>query len=39
MAVQGDLGLRKLEERKEETKVMFSKRLEVLKEGKLGKKW
>ena len=39
MAVQGDLGLRKLEERREEMKVMFSKRLEVLEEGKLGKKW
>ena len=39
MAVQGDLGWKKLEERREEMKVMFGKRLEVLEEGKLVKKW
>ena len=35
--MQGDLGLRKLEERREEWKVMFSKRLEVLDDCRLVK--
>ena len=39
VAVQGDLGWRKLEERREEMKVMFGKRLEVLEEGRLVNKW
>ena len=37
VAVQGDLGWRKLEERREEMKVMLGKRLEVLEEEKLVK--
>ena len=32
MAVQGDLGWKKLEERREEMKVVFGKRLERMKE-------
>ena len=39
VAVQGDLRLRKLEERREEIKVMFGKGLEVLEKGRLVKKW
>ena len=39
VTVQGDLGWRKLEERREEMKVMFGKRLVVLEEGRLVKKW
>ena len=35
MAVQRDLGWIKLEERKEEMKVMFDKRLAVLEDGRL----
>ena len=35
VAVQGDLGWRKLEQRREEMKVMFGKRLEVLEEARL----
>ena len=39
VAVQGDLGWRKLEERREEMKVMFGKRLELLEEGRWLEKW
>ena len=39
VAVQGDLERRKLEERREEMKVMFRKRLEVLEEADWLKKW
>ena len=39
VAVQGDLRWRKLEEWREEMKVMFGKRLEVLEEGRLVKMW
>ena len=35
VAVQGDLGWRNLEERREEMKVVFGKRLEVLAWGRL----
>ena len=34
VAVQGDLGWRKLEESREKMKVMFGKRLEVLEKGR-----
>ena len=37
VAVQGDLGWRKLEERREEMKVLFGKRLEVMEESRLVK--
>ena len=37
--MQGDLGWRKLEERKKEMTVVFGKRLEVLEEGRLFNKW
>ena len=37
--MQGDLGWKKLEEWREEMKVMFGKRLKVLEEGILVKKW
>ena len=37
VAVQGDLGWTKQEERREEMKVMFGKRLEVLEEARLVK--
>ena len=39
VVVQGDLGWRKLEEKSEEIMVMIGKRLEVLEEGRLVKKW
>ena len=35
--MQGDLGWSKLEKRREEMKMMFSKSLEVLEEGRLVK--
>ena len=35
VAVRGDLGWRKFEERREEMKVMFGKMLEVLEDGRL----
>ena len=38
VTVQGDLGWRKLEERREEMKVMLGEKLEVLEEGRLVKK-
>ena len=37
VAVQGDLGWRKLEERREEMKVLFSKRLKGMEESRLVK--
>ena len=37
VAVQGDLGWRKLEERREEMKVLFGKRLEGIEESRLVK--
>ena len=39
VAVQGYLRWRKLVEWREERKVMFGKRLEVLEEGRFVKKW
>ena len=39
VAVQGNLRWRKLEERREEMKVMFGKRLELLEEGRWLKMW
>ncbi len=39
VAVEVDLGWRKLEERREKMKVVFGKRLEVLEEGRLVTKW
>ena len=39
MVVQGDLGWRKLEEWREEMKVLFGKRLEGMEESRLVRWW